>query len=137
MSNLAAGQFRMLMAGLHAHESSQVSVEKIEWKNAHTSEAFKINILLRRWQECLDCGPKSSDFIHAILSLSQLRSVNELEHFQPLHVSVSPPPPPPPLVVVVVGNIYLSLSLSPAPSLPPFLSSCLSFPSLSLCFFGL
>lgn len=42
---MAAGQFRMLMAGLHAHESSQVTVEKLKWKNAHTSEAFKINIL--------------------------------------------------------------------------------------------
>lgn len=35
----------MLMAGLDAHESSQVTVEKLKWKNAHTSEAFKINIL--------------------------------------------------------------------------------------------
>lgn len=42
---MAAGQFRMLMAGLDAHESSQVTVEKLKWKNAHTSEAFKINIL--------------------------------------------------------------------------------------------
>lgn len=129
MSNLAAGQFRMLMAGLHAHESSQVTVEKIEWKNAHTSEAFKINILLRRWQECLDCGPKSSDFIHAILSLSQLRSVNELEHFQPLHVSG--------FFFFPSGGggsgEYLSLPLSFPRSLSPFLSS----PSLSLCFFGL
>lgn len=75
------------MAGLHAHESSQVTVEKLKWKNAHTSEAFKINILLRRWQDCLDCRLKSPDFIHAMLSLSQLRSGDELECFQPLHVS--------------------------------------------------
>ena len=135
---MEAGQFRMLMAGLHTHESSQVTVEKLKWKKSHTSETFKITILLRRWQDCLDCRPKSPDFIHAMLSLSQLRSGDELECFQPLHVSG--------FFFSAGGgsggyfflSLFLSFSLSffPPPFLPPFLplflSSCLSFLSVSL-----
>lgn len=45
-------QLVMLMARLHAHESSQLTVEKLKYKRALTSEAFKINILLRGWQGC-------------------------------------------------------------------------------------
>lgn len=38
----------MLVAGLHAHEASQVAAGKLKWKNAHTSEAFKINVFVHQ-----------------------------------------------------------------------------------------
>jgi len=73
LSNLAAGQFRMLMAELHAHESSQVTVEKLKWKNAHTSEAFKMNILFMEVAGLFGLQAEGSELC-AVLSLRQLRS---------------------------------------------------------------
>ena len=88
MSNLAAEQCRMPMAGLHAHESNLVTVENLKWKNAILQKLLKFIYCSWRWQDCLECRPKSPVFIHAMLSLSQPRSGNELECLHAIRAAV-------------------------------------------------